>query len=347
MTRRPFLISGAIGSPYTRKLKALLIYRRIPYRFLVAAMPGESPRPDLPKPPLPLLPCLFFPEADGDYRAGSDTTFLIRELESLHQERSVIPADTALAFLSSLIEDYADEWVTKQMFHYRWGVEEGVDHACNMLPLWNLGFPDSMLPQFKKTFAQRQIDRLSGVVAGSVEVAGPIIEASYKRLIAILRERLEQTLFLFGSRPSAADFALYGQLTQLMQVEPTSMSIARESAPRVMAWVDAMDDLSGLTVDEAGGWSARDELGEDFKALLSEIGRTYAPFMVANSTALETGQDRVSCAIDGREYWQKPFRYQQKCLGWLREEYAKLEAGDRTFVDGMLAETGCEVLFGG
>jgi hypothetical protein len=247
--------------------------------------------------------------------------------------------------LSSLIEDYADEWVTKQMFHYRWGVDEGVDHACNMLPLWNLGFPDSMLPQFRETFAQRQIDRLSGVVAGSIEVTGPIIEASYERLIEILRDRLAQQPFLLGARPSSGDFALYGQLTQLMQVEPTSMATARKSAPRVMAWVDAMEDLSGLAVDDRGGWSKRDEIGTGLGALFAEIGRTYAPFMVANSAALDAGEDRVSCMIDGREYWQKPFRYQQKCLGWLRDEYADLDAGDRAFVDEVLAETGCEVLF--
>lgn len=345
MATKPFLISGAVGSPYTRKLKALLIYRRIPYQFLIAAMPAQRPRPDLPKPPLPLLPCLYFPEADGSYRAGSDTTFLIRELEGLWPERSVTPRDPALALLSSLVEDYADEWVTKQMFHYRWGIEEGVAHACNVLPLWNLGVPDSMVTQFRGSFGQRQIDRLSGVVAGSIEVTGPIIEASYARLIGLLRDRLTSHLFLFGSRPAAADFALYGQLTQLMQVEPTSMALARKRAPRVMAWVDVMDDLSGLPVEDDAGWLAREALGEEFLALLAEIGRTYAPFMLANAAAVEAGEPEMSCTIDGKRYWQKPFGYQRKCLGWLRKEYAALAAPDRAFVDAVLKGSGCDALF--
>jgi hypothetical protein len=41
-------------------------------------------------------------------------------------------------------------------------------------------------------------------------------------------------LFLFGGRPSSADFVLHGQL---VQVEPPSMALAREHAPRVMGEV--------------------------------------------------------------------------------------------------------------
>ena len=49
--------------------------------------------------------------------------------------------------------------------------------------------------------------------------------------------------------------------------------------------------------------------------------------------------------IDGRPWVQKPFPYQRKCLGWLREGYAALDADARGFVDTTLAGTGCEALF--
>ena len=49
--------------------------------------------------------------------------------------------------------------------------------------------------------------------------------------------------------------------------------------------------------------------------------------------------------IDGRPWGQKPFPYQRKCLGWLRESYAKLAPTDRNIADGVLADTGCEALF--
>ena len=35
-------------------------------------------------------------------------------------KRSVIPTDSALAFINYLLEDFGDEWCTKYMFHYRW-----------------------------------------------------------------------------------------------------------------------------------------------------------------------------------------------------------------------------------
>lgn len=340
---RPVLIAGAIGSPYSRKMRAIALYRRIPHRFVHVGMPGMSP-PGLPKPPLPLLPCVYLPEGEDGYRATSDSTFQLRELESLYEGRSVLPTDPVLAFLDYLIEDYADEWVTKMMFHYRWGPEEGVENASKLLPLWNLTVPDEMVDRFRTTFAQRQVDRLSGVVAGSLEVTGPLIEASYARLIAILRDHFVAHRFTLGARPSAGDFGLLGQLTQLVQVEPTSMALARAEAPRVLAWVDVTDDLSGLEVGEED-WLPRDGLPHTLRALFGEIGRTYAPFLVANADALERDADEMEFQLDGVRYWQRPFPYQRKCLGWVREEYAKLEPADRAAVDGALAGTGCEVLF--
>jgi hypothetical protein len=122
------------------------------------------------------------------------------------------------------------------------------------------------------------------------------------------------------------------------------MAIALAEAPRVYAWCDVIDDLSGREVGDAD-WSSRDAVPEMLPGLLSEIGRTYAPFLLANAEALERGDAQVECEIDGRKWVQKPFPYQGKCLRWLREQYASLAPGDRTFVDASLSGTGCEALF--
>ncbi len=338
---RPVLLAGVPGSPYSRKMRAVLRYRRIPHRFLVAHTPEVRALPPTPR---PLLPGMWLPEGEDAWEATSDSTFQIARLEGLFDARHVRPADPGIAFIDDLIEDYGDEWVTKQMFFYRWGIEENVDHACNALPLWNIGVPDAFVEQFRGTFGQRQIDRLSGIVTGDLEVCGPIIMESYERLLAILRDRLAASRFVLGTRPGAGDFGLYGQLTQLVQVEPTSTAAARAIAPRVMSWVDVVEDLSGIEVEGDTGWDDRDAIADGVRDLLGEIGRTYVPFMLANAAAIDAGDERMECEIDGRKYWQKSFGYQRKCVGWLRETYAALEGDDRAWVDATLAGTGCEAL---
>jgi glutathione S-transferase len=333
----PLRIVGAPGSPYSRKLRAVLRYRRIPH---VWVQRGSRENRALPRPRVELLPQLVFPDAQ---EALTDSSPLIRRLEGLVSERSVIPDDPALAFLDALLEDYADEWLTKAMFHYRWAFEADVAQAAAILPRWfRSDQPEAEAVAAGREFAARQIGRLG--VVGSNPTTAPTIEESYRRLLRGLDARLTEAPFVFGARPSSADFALYGQLTQLAGFDPTPRRVALELSPRVVAWVDLVEDLSGLEPGDAG-WIERDALPASLRALFGEVGRVYAPFLLANADALARGAESVECTIDGRPWRQKPFPYQAKCLAWLREGHAALAAADRPAVDACLAGTGCEALF--
>jgi hypothetical protein len=150
--------------------------------------------------------------------------------------------------------------------------------------------------------------------------------------------------FLFGRRPATSDLGLFGQLSQLVQFDPTSAALAAEVAPRVIAWVNGLDDLGWLEVAE-NDWCVRGASRTALAPFLVEIGRVYAPFLLANAAALASGKDQVECRIDGRPWVQPPFPYQLKCLRWLREQYGALASAERGFVDAVLAGTGCEALF--
>jgi len=337
MSATPLRIVGAPGSPYSRKLRALLRYRRIPHAWVQA---GSTAARELPRPRVELLPQLVYP---GASEALTDSSPLIRRLEREHVGRSVIPDDPLLGFLDALLEDYADEWLTKPMFHYRWSYAADIAQAAAILPRWRrVDDAEQNALAAAKLFSERQIGRLG--VVGSNATTGPLIEASYCRLLGLLDARLREAPFVFGARPSAADFALYGQLTQLAGFDPTPRALALQLAPRVVAWVDVVEDLSGLDPRESD-WIAREAIPSALRALFAEVGRVYVPFLLANAAALARGAQRVECTIDGERWVQQPFAYQGKCLQWLREAHAALARSDQAALGAVLAGSGCEELW--
>jgi glutathione S-transferase len=323
-------------------MRAVLRYRRIPFRWILR---GSAQDQGIPQVPVALVPVLVFPGTGGSAdQAMIDSTPQIRRLEQLFGERRVIHPDPVVAFLDALIEDYADEWLTKAMFHYRWAYSPDARKASEILPLdRDVTAHGEELSRLSKAFGERQVGRLA--VVGSNQTTGPIIEQSYRRLLALLDAHLQVKPFLMGARPGASDFGIFGQLSQLALFDPTSTAVAVDEAPRVIAWLQHVEDLGSLDVSEAD-WTPREELGETVRALLSEVGRVYAPFLLANAAALERGEKQVECQIGGSPWVQQSFPYQAKCLGWLREDRAALSPEDRAALDRVLEGTGCEALFG-
>ena len=336
---------GATPSPYTMKMLALLRYRHIPYNMMwgqpeeiLSAMGIAAPKPGL-------LPTFILDDENGEARAVCDSTPIIRRLEKMYPERSVLPADPAVAFIDYLIEDFGDEWCTKYMFHYRWYPQEDADNAGTQLPLgYDVSLSAADHKTLKKHFSERQISRL--YVVGSNETTAPIIDASYRRFLAAMESHLASQPFMLGHRPGAGDFAIHGQLTQLVGFDPTPRAIAHEVSPRTVAWVDRMSDLSGLEPAH-DGWNTLEQAPDSLRGILNEVGRMYAPALLANLKAVQAGEKHWESQIDGGTWTQQTFPYQAKCLKWINEQYQALSGADRGRVDNVLAGTGCEALLTG
>jgi len=336
---------GGTGSPYTQKMVALLRYRRVPYAITWGdpgmacdALGVQKPRPIF-------MPTFFFAGDGGEMQAVCDSTPIIRRLEDMYPGRSVLPGDPALAFVDYLIEDFADEWCTKYMFHYRWYPQEDADNAGRLLPLgMDVSMPKKQWAQTSDWIAQRQIGRL--YVVGSNDITASAIDASYRRFLAAMESHLASQKFMLGSRPGAGDFGLHGQLTQLVGFDPTPRAIAHEVSPRTVAWVDHMRDQSGLEPQDSD-WVALEDQPDSLRGLLTEIGRVYAPAQLANARALQAGEKTWEGEIDGAPWAQQTFPYQAKCLQWTNERYRALGAEDRARVDKLLAGTGVEAMLVG
>ena len=336
----PLRFAGAPGSPYTRKMRGLLRYRRIAHEILLMESPEQR---ELPRARPPLLPTFYLPDESGEIVAVTDSTPLLRRFEKEWAERSVIPPDPAVTFLDELLEDYADEWLTKCMFHFRWYHEADANKARRVLPHWRaIDVSDEQIAPVQKRVGDHQIERLR--VVGSNDITAQVIEDSYVRFLRAFDTHLQGSRFLFGQRPASSDFALMGQLTCLALFDPTPSAITLRESARVYAWTEMVEELSGMEATEQQ-WRSADTLPGTLKELLREVGRTYAPVMLANADAIARGADRVETTVDGKPWVQNPFPYQKKCLGWVRQSHARLSPADRAKVDEFLMDTGCESLF--
>jgi glutathione S-transferase len=325
-----YTLYGALASPYSMKMRAILRYRRIPHIWSHGRIAQEMASA---KVRAPVIPVLEYP--NGSF--ANDTTPLIYDLEDRHDERSILPDDPGLAFIAHLIEDFADEWLTKAMFGYRW--LEDVDQI--QMSEWLAfdafkGGGREQIHGFANTFRERQVGRMA--LVGCTRENFPLIEASTRRVLQALEDHVVNEHYLFGSRPSLGEFGIYGQISQL-GVDPTAQAMMRAEYPSAYRWLLHVDDASGIE----GEWESTDApLKPAVKTLLAEVGRVYAPFLLANAEAMENGQDSFRIEVDGLPYEQGTFKYQLKCLADLRQRYAALSGNTRKRIDPVLDAAGCK-----
>jgi glutathione S-transferase len=329
MTEGRYRLIGSTASPYALKLRALLRYRRIPHDWVIMTKALRQATAHLR--PM-LIPVLQYP--DGSYRG--ETTTLAYDLEKRHRNRSVIPEDKAVAFICDLLEDLADEWAVKPLFLYRWwDVEDQIYVSRWAGEEWSTSEAETGSAREIEEFRERQISRMA--ILGATAENRPLLEESYRRILAAFEPHIGMTSYLFGSRPSLADFAWFGQLSE-MATDPTPMRIMRAVAPFTDHWVRRLDDASGVD----GAWYPREQaLNGWAEALLKIAGELYLPFLVANEKALARGLERLEINVWDLPYALAPFKYQVKCLQQLREKFAALNAADRAALQPLFERTGC------
>jgi len=326
----PFKLYGAELSPYSVKVRSYLRFKGLDFEWLSRSNARAEEFARYAK--LPLVPVLV----GADDVAMQDSTPIIEALESANPEPSIVPEDSRLAFLAALIEDYADEWLNKAMFHYRWSFAPDRESASKRI--MDMLFEGAEAPDgIEEAIGARMAARLHHV--GSSAETAPIIEGSFTRVLDLIEALLKDRLYLFGGRPTIADFGLAGQLRQLSS-DPTPGAMIAARAPRTAAWIERME-----APRIEGGYADFETLRTGLSALLrEEIARTYLPWMAANAQSVADDDLGVSIDIDGGVFTQKPQRYAAKAFNAVRARFAAL-GGTEEALAALLDETGCASYF--
>jgi glutathione S-transferase len=305
-----FRIFGSELSPYSVKVRSYFRYKGLAHEWLLRAPANQADFQKYAK--LPLVPLVVTPEGEG----VQDSTPIIERFEAANPEPSIVPADKALAFLSALLEEYADEWGNKWMFHYRWAYQPDCWATAERIALQMMGAKGTLaVAEARASVAQRMTGRLGFV--GSNETTRPLIEASFKRTLEIVNAHLATRPYLLGGRPALADFGLWGQLYETA-TDPTPGSIMRATAPNVMAWVARM--VAPKAEGPFESWAA---LAPGLMPLLSEeVGGRFLPWSTANAAAIEKGDKTLTLQLGGAAWSQEPQKYHARSLAEIRRKYA-------------------------
>jgi glutathione S-transferase len=277
---------------------------------------------------LPLIPLVLAP----DGAALQDSTPILERMEAAFPEPSIQPDEPLAAFVSALLEEYADEWGNKAMFHYRWMYEPDQRSAAERLARENLpGADPETVARTADGVRARMVPRLSFV--GSSPETGGTIEASFEREIALLEAHLAERPYLFGARPALADFGVFAQLYECL-TDPTPGASLRAKAPRTVGWIERM--LAPKVESDFERWSALEPTLLPF--LRDEVGAIFLPWSEANRVALEAGSETLEVSLAGRPFRQKPQKYHARSLAVLRARYA---AARSEALDALLERAGC------
>ncbi len=326
----PFRLYGAELSPYSIKVRSYLRYKGLEFEWLPRTHARQEEFARYAQ--LPLIPVLV----DAEESALQDSTQIIEQIEAQFAEPSIVPEEPSLAFLSALIEDYADEWLNKAMFHYRWSYPDDQESAAKRIT--DMIFEGAEKPAgIEEGVRTRMIGRLHHV--GSSPETAPVIEGSFTRLLGLLNRVLASRAYMFGGRPSLADFGLAGQLAQLLS-DPTPGALMKAQAPNVVRWIDRMENPQpeGAFVSFA---AVRDDVAELLRA---EVAGAYLTWMAANARAVADDASGVAVEIGGTMFTQKPQRYAAKAFAELQRKRAALDDPALPALTALLEETGCDAL---
>src|SRR5262249_55379454 len=160
-------------------LRSYLKYKAMPFEWVPRTAESEGElRTHARFPTLPIL-------VTASGFAVHDTTPLVEALEADSPEPSATPADGATAFLACVLEEYADVWLAKAIYHYRWGRKK--DQRIAAARAIDDYYGDNP-PEDRKIAEDQAIETMTSQMKtmGLEGELGGAVEKSFKKFIKLL-----------------------------------------------------------------------------------------------------------------------------------------------------------------
>lgn len=337
-----YRLYGTPTSYYTAKLRAYLDYKGIPYdeilttedvyRDVIVARTGVW-----------MIPTLITPED----QVHQDSTDIIDVLERRFTSSPVHPGSARQKLAALLLELYGDEWLIMTAIHYRWTKSE--NRAFAISEFGRQARPNgSPLEQQAAGLEKARVFGGWVTLFGIDAVTGPAIEEAYEEMLAALERHFRSHDFLFGSRPSIADFSLFGGLYAVLLRDPFSGKLLRRLAPKVVDWVERMRHPR----PGGGEFIAGDEVPATLNPLLSAVFSDQLPVirdtlgLIRDWVVRHPGQalpktiGEHAFTLRGRQGMRRVYPYPQWMLQRVLTAYRALPASDKERVDGWMGDLG-------
>ena len=315
MAKDEWLLWGSELSPYALKLALCCRHAQLPHRVMptqgrwaenlrLALRLERLKRGALPLTwPLkteddeyPLVPYLFGPAGENLYDSSAIAEWLDR---SLPEPRQLIPSEPLAAYVTRLVDDYADEFLLYVVHHQRWVVsardnDAGARLAWEFRSLW--GPAQGLMARWFSARQTRRLPYLFSVAEPGFAIAGlprsrqpparagfapthSLLQAAHTRLCDALETLLSHRPYVLGDRFTLADAALYGQLGMNLSDPSTALAV-QHRWPQLHGWL--MQLHQGAPVARGQGQLRLDAA---LKPLLAEISRMHLPLMQQNAAA--------------------------------------------------------------
>lgn len=323
--KKTLLMYGTTASYYTGKLEAYFRAKGIPYvlePFSPSGMrrceehTGVMQIPQVERP-------------DGSWLV--DTTLIMEYYERELPQPGISPAQPALAFVSRLLEDYADEWLWRPAMHYRWSYPA----TALLMSAWLAEhIAEYSAPEWMKRWYWRRRQYTTFVAGdGVTKKTRAVVESSYLETLAALESIFAVRPFVLGERPTEADFGFFGPLFRHFSCDPAPARIMRERAPGVYEWVARMWNLQP---ERVAAHPLPERMPDDLGPLVEAITEVYLPYLHANAAAYANAQKSVTYPVRGVPITEPVKPYRVWCKDRLQKEFSALDAHSRAEVGRVL-----------